>query len=68
MAKPLAGIFVGYDAALLDMTAHGFQSMQFPLSSQGLPYLAPLSLQPSMMDLHRQSFHSSEHFCLNALP
>ena len=24
MAKPLAGIFVGYDAALLDMTAHGF--------------------------------------------
>ena len=22
MAKPLAGIFVGYDAALLDMTAH----------------------------------------------
>ncbi len=24
MAKPLAGIFVGYDAALLEMTAHGF--------------------------------------------
>ncbi len=24
LARPLAGIFVGYDAALLDMTAHGF--------------------------------------------
>lgn len=62
--KPKLGLIVTVTAGVINMVGDAL----FPLSSQGLPYLAPLSLQPSMMDLHRQSFHSSEHFCLNALP
>ncbi|MFR0841365.1 MAG: MATE family efflux transporter [Mediterraneibacter faecis] len=58
MAKPLAGIFVGYDAALLDMTAHGFSIYAVSFIFAGIAIFGPLSLQPSMMDLHRQSFHS----------
>jgi len=29
LARPLAGIFVGYDAALFEMTSHGFQIFSF---------------------------------------
>ena len=62
--KPKLGLVVTVTAGVINMVGDAL----FPLSSQGLPYLVPLSLQPSMMDLHWQSFHSSEHFCLNALP
>jgi len=60
--KPKLGLVVTVTAGVINMVGDAL----FPLSSQG--YLVPLSLQPSMMDLHWQSFHSSEHFCLNALP